>query len=85
MKDFNYDEYVERNKKCAQIVWDNAFFSGLWKLKKEDLINIISALVSKLNLTLEPDQDLFWKDVAFNEKCLIIEVLNKDFFKGERK
>ena len=73
------------HKELVKVIWNNPFRNGLYKLKKEDLIYIINSLAAKINMINDPNQDMYWKDVAFNEKCEIIRAIDEDFFKREAK
>lgn len=84
-KEFDYEKYVARNKKCAQIIWDNAFGNGLFKLRKTALIVLIEELAQKLQDIDDPERQLDWKDTAFDKKCIIIEALDENFFDKEKE
>lgn len=82
-----YEEFVKENKAIANTIWDNAFLSGLNKLKKHQLMNCIQALVehldNKVNCSDYELDERYFKDIAFDQKCLLIESLDPDFFSRE--
>lgn len=82
MKELTYEEFVAEKKKIAQIIWDNPFYSGLVKLNKTQLIVLISALVDKLDEQLIDGEDCrCWKEIVFDNKCLMVEACEPNFFK----
>ena len=81
---FNLDSDSLDNRCCqlADIVWNNAFLSGLNKFNKSELIYLCFKLTTRLNqLSIPIYCELDAKDVAFFDKCTIIETLNENFFK----
>lgn len=82
MKENSYEE-LARRKELAQIIWDNSFFSGLLKFKKSDLYILVTLLVEKLDFTCMDERD--FKDKFFDEKCILIEILDDDFFKRDKE
>ena len=92
----DYEKGINKRKKMAQIIWDNAFMSGLTKFNKNELLDIIQALVFKLDVyeniyrCKEEFEDLDvpedyrdFKDLAFDYKCILIATLDEDFFKDK--
>lgn len=83
---YDYEKIVELRKQTAKTIWDNAFFTGLSKLTRKQLYECIEVLVSKLDenqFCSDGVDERFWKDIAFDRKCLLIECLDEDFFKSE--
>ena len=83
----DYEEFVRENKAIAKVIWENAFFCGLNKLKKKQLMNCIQSLVAdldnKVNCSDYVLDERKLKDVLFDQKCLLIESLDPDFFSRE--
>lgn len=76
------EKQFARRKEIAKIIWDNYFDFGLLKLKKSDLIDIIGVLQKAYDGQLnDPNyDDRKIKDVLFDQKCELIELLDNDFF-----
>lgn len=88
-KEFDYEEYEKDKKKIAQTIWDNAFFFGLNKLTKKELILLVESMVEDLdfyvNLHEDWEDERDFKDLFFDQKCLMIKCLDPDFFKRGEK
>ncbi len=89
---FDYEKIVELRKQSAQIIWDNPFFTGLPKLTRKQLYECIDVLVSKLdeeryyrNYGYESGDMRDAKDIAWDQKCQLIECLDEEFFKRKRE
>ena len=84
-KEFDYEEYEKDKKKIAQTIWDSPFHSGLIKLANAQLLTLIDSLVEKLDLIINLKNDYYderdFKDKFFDQKCIMIECLDPDFFK----
>lgn len=84
--EFNYDKLVKQRKKIAKIIFDNPFMTGLPKLKRKDLYEIIfvlaDAYTEKIN---EMFFELDAKDIAFDTKCNICHLLDEEFFNKDKK
>lgn len=84
MKEFNYEEELERRRELAKTIWDNPFMCGLAKFNKSDLLILVNLLAERLsNNMCDCYYELDLKDSAFMRKCNIIETLQEDFFKSE--
>ncbi len=90
----DYEKSINKRKKMAQIIWNNVFMTGLTKFNKNELLDIIQALVLKLDVyeniyrCKEEIEDLYmpedyrdFKDIAFDYKCILVETLDENFFK----
>ncbi len=83
-----YEEKEEEKKKIAKIVADSPFLSGVQKLNKTQLVILTYELVEKLDLKINLNND--WeiderdfKDLAWDQKCIIVETLNPEFYEEE--
>lgn len=80
-------EEIEMEKKeIAKIIDGNAFLSGLQKLNKTQLLILVNELTDRLDfeINLKGDYDFDerdFKDIAWDYKCLLIDILNPNFFK----
>lgn len=81
----NEEEREKFKKKIAKTIWDNPFFSGINKLKKEELKAIVESLINKWSWENDSLHELDIKDLLFEEKCYLIESLDEEFFKNEKE
>ena len=76
---------MTENRKIADIIWKNPLLSGLYKLKKKQLIRVIEYLIDTLdcNINVVPDYDdcREQKDIIWDEKIILCRVLYRDYFK----
>lgn len=82
----SYEEQEEEKKVIVKIIDKSPFLSGVQKLTKTQLVILIYELTERLDtlINLADDCEIDYrdfKDIAWDEKCLIIETLNPDFFK----
>lgn len=81
-----YEEQEEEKKVITKIIDNSPFLSGIQKLTKTQLVILVRALTERLDekIILNDDckmDERDFKDIAWDEKCLIIETLNPNFFK----
>ena len=92
-KEFDYEKLVSERKEVAKIINNDIFLAGLGKLNQEQLIDIIGLLVHNLDYYInvlhcndyadfDCDERDF-KDIDYDCKCLIIELLYPNFFKDK--
>lgn len=86
--DLTFEEEEKQKEVIAKTIWENAFFSGISKLNKTQLIILINSLIEQLDFYVNLNGD--WnvderdfKDLAFDQKYLMIESVMPDFFKKE--
>lgn len=85
-EDLTFEEEEVQKKIIADILWKNPFLSGITELNKTQLCVLTDALIEKLDFYVNLNGD--WnvderdfKDILFDQKCLMIETLDPDFFK----
>ena len=87
-EEMTYEEQNAEKENIAKILWDSPFCSGVQKLNKMQLILLVMELVERLDFLINLNGD--WnvderdfKDTSFDQKCLMIESVDNDFFKEE--
>lgn len=80
MKDIEKEE-----KAIAKKLWKTPFASrNLQVLKKSELLILIGEILNRIGWEYENQwHELDIKDVLFEEKCWLIEMLDPEFFKKE--
>lgn len=83
-------EYIKEEKikhKIAKKIWDIPFFvSNAEQLTKKELLILLDAILYKIGCDYEPSWfEMDIKDILFDQKCWLIEALDKDFFNREKK
>lgn len=81
-----YEKLVERRKEVAKIIFDNAFMTGLPKLKRSDLYDIISVLLTAYGSAVDDNYyELDIKTIVFDDKCRLVELLDENFFERDKE
>lgn len=87
---FDYEKLLKVRHDAAQVIWDNAFFTGLPKLTRNQLYECIFVLVEKLDeehyaskYGYEGGDMRDAKDIAWDQKCQLLECLDEKFFEGD--
>lgn len=81
------EDRVFDRKKIAQQIFDNPFLTGVMMLDRKELFDLLMLLLERLDYSenvseyfmVEDERDI--KDKIFDQKCLLIELLDEDFFK----
>lgn len=89
MKDWE-KEFVKEQKvkhELADKIWNIPFVvANLNKLTKKELSMLVSEMLNKIGCDYETSWfEMDAKDILFDQKCWLIEALDKDFFKKEKK
>ena len=70
-------------KDLAKKIFDIPFVvSNLNLLKKKEILTLFESVNSRLMFENPEWHELDLKDVLFEQKCWLVECLDKDFFKG---
>ena len=88
------EKLVEQEEKDKEIIiktlWNNPFLSGLEKLTKHQLIILVECCAEKLDLlenlggySSYDERDA--KDFYWDQKCVLIESVDSEFFSRERQ
>lgn len=73
----------EKQKRLAKKIWDISFASSNFdKLTKKELLILIDAILVKIEKAEWSELDL--KDFMFEQKCILIECLDEEFFNREK-
>ena len=85
-EDLTCEEEEVQKKLIADTIWKNPFLSGIIELNKTQLCVLTNALIEELDfyVNLHGDWNVDerdFKDILFDQKCLMIETLDPDFFK----
>lgn len=86
---FSYEDELKRRKELAKIIDGHMFLSGIAEFKKNDLIILVTALIDRLDNILNLGNDNCIderkiKDLLYDQKCIVIEALDEDFFKRDK-
>lgn len=78
-----YELEEQAKHKLAEKIWDIPFaVSNLEQLTKKELLMLIPEMLNKIGLEYEPSWiEMDIKDFLLEQKCWLIEALDKDFFK----
>ena len=77
-------ENLSKEQTLANKIWEIPFVSAnLDKLTKKELITLIESIVTTVSDKKEEWNELDMEDLLFEQKCWLIECLDKDFFKQE--
>ena len=73
-------------KKLAQKIWDIPFAAAnLEKLTKKELLMLIEEIITDYSYKNEEWHELDIKDILWEEKIWLIEMLDPQFFEKEKK
>ncbi len=91
MKELTYEEAEAEKKKIAQIIWDKPFWNGVFKLNKKQLFLLVESIVERLDFFInrhgcwELEDKRNVKDITFDQKCIMIESCDPDFFENREE
>lgn len=78
--EIEYQQKLETKNKLAKRIWDTPFLGGLKKFTKKELLLLIDKILDNRFFTTEEQYDWDIKDINWDQKCWLIEILNPNFF-----
>lgn len=80
------EKEIEEGQLLAQKLWDIPFVrQNLQKLTKKELLLLLEVVLTRISYENSEWWELDIKDILFEQKCWLIECLDSDFFKQNKK
>ena len=80
----SFEEIEQQKKIIAEKIYNSAFLSGFQKLTKIQLLILVNELVDRFDYLINIESCSIdyrdFKDVSWDQKCLVVETLCPNFF-----